>query len=465
VRQEIADAVLLRSLLNFFSISNNPTVSLRYRAPSAFAALEGGATLALSALSEGRDEPFFQGRVRQPRLTARSLACVSRVVGERWFDAKVIAKARLMDPLVTSGDGILRFEGFSGCRSLYVRLDLLPESLEPIHQSSGTTNVDFNQPMRTALTRVRDSDALSLAVDERAFVMVHGSESILERKVELPLAWLRGLASIPIISSRCEAVAELSGVPMLDLFRNLPRTGNGRETHWLQPVANGIRISRTPSKDSIRLTGAKRLLALLELVPTARKLSIASPPGGELTLWTLHFDGLRLTLALSPEVWRGFSGEGAALDDLSREAQPDLEEALIQQFESGFIADEAAIALGVSLPEIRTSLALLASQGQLGFDHLDGKWFRRMLPGKQALIRQSNPRLSKAEAWVAAGAVAVESDLNDRVRGRVRIDADTEHHVAIEPDGGAQCTCFWFGKFGLSRGPCSHIMALRLATR
>lgn len=422
--------------------------------------------MALSALSAGRDEPFFQGRIRQPRLAARSLACVSRVVSERWFDAAAIAESRrrMLDPLVTSGDGVLRFEGFSGCRSLYVRLDMLPDSVEIVHQSSGTTNVDFNQPMRAALSRIRESDALSLAIDESAFLLVHGAEAILERKVDLPLAWLRGLASIPIIACRCEVIAELSGAPLLDLFRNLPRTGNGRDTHWLQPMVHGVRIARTPSKDGIRLTGAKRVLALQELIPSAKKLSIATTPAGDLTLWTVHFDGMRLTLALAPEVWRGFSGEGSALDDLSRASDPDLEESLLQQFETGFDAEEAAIEFGVSLPEIRTALAVLASQGQLGFDHLDDRWFRRMLPGKQALIRQSNPRLAKAESWVASGSVSIESNLNDKLYGRVQIDADTTHHVAIEP-GGARCTCFWFGKFGLSRGPCSHILALRLVAR
>jgi hypothetical protein len=34
----------------------------------------------------------------------------------------------LADPIVTSGGGMLRFEGFSGCRSVYARVDLTPES-------------------------------------------------------------------------------------------------------------------------------------------------------------------------------------------------------------------------------------------------------------------------------------------------------------------------------------------------
>lgn len=397
-------------------------------------------------------------------MLASALACLSRVVGESWFDAAAVAdsRRRMADPIVTSGDGVLRFEGFSTCRSLAVRVDLLPGGMDTIHQSHGTTNVDFNQPMRSALTRVNERDVMSLAIDENAFVLVHGEESLLERKVDLPLSWLKGLASIPAISSQCETVAELSGPAIAVLFRDLPRTGNGRESHWLHPSPRGIRIARTPADEAVRLTGAKRLLVLQPLIQAARKLTVATNAARDLTLWTLHFDDSRLTLALSPEVWRGFSGEGAALDDLSRGLTPEIAEALFCDGPSTFDAEAVAIELGVSLPEIRTALAHLASQGQIGYDHIDAVWYRRKIPGNEALIRQTNPRLAQAEAFLAANAVVIESQLRETVRGRVGADPATAHHVETGPHG-PRCTCFWFGRFGLSRGPCSHILALRLA--
>ena len=85
-------------------------------------------------------------------------------------------------------------------------------------------------------------------------------------------------------------------------------------------------------------------------------------------------------------------------------------------------------------------------------------------PGNEALVRQTNPRLAQAEAWVASNAVAVESRVLENVRGRVGPDPATALHVETGPHG-SRCTCFWFGRFGLSRGPCSHILALRLAAR
>lgn len=437
-----------------------PSLSYRYRSPSVLANREGYSLLALSAEVGGS---FFQGRIRQPRQTARALICLSRVIADRWFDAAAAADARrrMQDPIITSESGRLRFEGFSACRSLYVRVDLMPDAFEAILQTAGTTNVDFNAPLRAALARINECDALSLAVDNEAFMLVHGAEVLLERKVDLPVSWFRGLASIPVIESLCEPVCELSGAALLEFFRSLPRTGNARESHWLHPSAKGIRVARIPGKDAIELTGLKRLLVLQDLLSLAEKLTISCNSAREISLWTLHFPGMRLTLALSPQVWRGFSGEGASLDDLTRFVNADLDAALLSDFEDGFVLADVAVKLGVTVPEIRTALARLASQGQFGYDHVEARWFRRMLPGRQALFRQSNLRLARAEVWVAAGAVAVESHSNAQFRGRVRIDDGTVHHVAIGPEGD-RCSCFWHGRFGLSRGPCSHILALRL---
>ena len=53
--------------------------------------------------------------------------------------------------MVTSNEDRLRFESFSGCCGVHARLDLLPDALDEGPRASGTTNVDFNHPMRAAL--------------------------------------------------------------------------------------------------------------------------------------------------------------------------------------------------------------------------------------------------------------------------------------------------------------------------
>jgi len=64
---------------------------------------------------------------------------------------------RAADSVITAADGRLRLESFS-------QFDLLPDMLAADTFGKGTTNVDFNPPMRAALTQVRAGESLDLTV-------------------------------------------------------------------------------------------------------------------------------------------------------------------------------------------------------------------------------------------------------------------------------------------------------------
>ena len=57
-------------------------------------------------------------------------------------------------------------------------------------QGRGTTNVDFNATMRAALARIRDGDKVELSVGAKAVELCRDAETVVERKVPLPLRWL-----------------------------------------------------------------------------------------------------------------------------------------------------------------------------------------------------------------------------------------------------------------------------------
>ena len=68
---------------------------------------------------------------------------------------------------------------------------------------SGTTNVDFNAPLRTALSRLRENEPLDLAVGAEGLEVRHNAGSTLERKVKLPARWLRGFSKCKRIRRAC----------------------------------------------------------------------------------------------------------------------------------------------------------------------------------------------------------------------------------------------------------------------
>ncbi len=175
-----------------------------YLAPSTVAVDSDGTEVTLSTSGGGSPHPyFFTGFLGEPRQTAQALLVVAEVARTRYYvppgSASRLAAA---DPVVTSNVDRLRFESFSGCAGVYARLDLEPELLGGEAAAWGTTNVDFNLPMRAALARVHDADAMLMHVghDEVRVTTLAGSE--VERKVPLPERWVKGFAEVQVSASR-----------------------------------------------------------------------------------------------------------------------------------------------------------------------------------------------------------------------------------------------------------------------
>lgn len=417
----------------------------------------------LASARESGDASFFAGRLCEPRVAGLALRCLSRVVGERYWSGEEERQKRLamLDPVVTSEQGRMRFEGFSGCRSTYARVDLLPAGLEVVEQRFGTTNVDFNAPLRDALARVMPGDALSLNVDAGSLALAHGDEVFIEKKVELPVPWLRGFASIPLIEAEAGPLVELEGAAVVRWFRQVPRTSNDRQRYWMDPRGGG-RLSSRSARGGLEMACVKRLLILHELIPHARRLRIAADALSGGTIWTLDCPGLRFTLTLSPQSWRGFSGEGRSLPELAGAADADLEAGMEEAGEHFIEPETFARNHDLPLPAVRAALASLAAQGKLGFDAADGRWYRRLIPAAEALSAGEPNRLKQARKWLEAGVIDEFQRDGSACRARLVVPDGATYLMSYTRAGDGRCTCPWFTRFGLSRGPCSHLLALDL---
>jgi hypothetical protein len=137
------------------------TLIYNYQRPSSLIKKDASEELFLSRYSEiqkNTDAPcFFWGDVGQPFILARCLITLSNIVKSS-FNLSPFQLALLKDPIVTAGNSRLRFEGFSHCAGVYARVDVLPDGLHGEFLENGTTNVDFNQPMITALGSIRSNE-------------------------------------------------------------------------------------------------------------------------------------------------------------------------------------------------------------------------------------------------------------------------------------------------------------------
>jgi SWIM zinc finger len=422
-----------------------------YLTPSAVSP-GGEVTLATSGGREPHPH-FFSGFLGAPRQTAQALLVVAEVARTRYYEPPQMIAARILaaDPVVTSNVDRLRFESFSACAGVYARLDLDPSLLQRSATAWGTTNVDFNPPMRAALAGIRDADAMLMNVghDEVAVTTLGGTE--VEKKVPLPERWLKGFAEVQVAAARMILRHELSAVEARRFLQSLPR-GKSRGLAWATPAGNALRLASRPDSASVCLAGPERLRLLEKLVQFARALRVygplpeEGPRSAEPSAWELVLDGARVVFAVSPEPFRGFSGEGGVLHDLAA-ADEDVVERLAADLHGQPEID-------VETHAERVALGALGAAGKVGYDLAKSAFFHRELPYDRALLEKMHPRLLGAQKLVEEGSVRLEGDAAYVRSGEI------EYLVR-----GERCTCPWFAKHRGERGPCKHVLAVQHVRR
>ncbi|MER5931970.1 winged helix-turn-helix domain-containing protein [Streptomyces sp. NPDC002054] len=412
---------------------------------------------------------FFAGFLSEPQAAARALLAVADVAAARYYRRTLRAS---LDPVVTGNGDRLRFESFSGCCGVYARLDVLPEGLRGADTGHGTTNVDVNHPLRAALSRLTGNDPLHLRVgpDEMAVTTLDGP--VVEKKVPLPDRWLRGFAESQVATTGFDLRAELPAAEAVRFLRSLPRTapggGSAGGPMWVVPAGRTLRPTTRPVPGAVCLPGPERLAALQQVLRHATGLRVYGPaPDGALptaSAWELTLPGMRLTLTLSPEADRGFSGEGGVLEALATdEAAADAELiSVLLAWEPRIDPAELAEQSGLPVPRVRAALARLGTAGRVGYDIADAAYFHRELPYDARRAERHNPRLTAARALLDAGAV----DLTGSGGTGTAVVTSGERRYQVRESGGALgCTCQWWADYRGRRGPCKHALATRMAQR
>ena len=244
----------------------------RYRHASGLEATTAGANLRL-ATSSDRGEPhphFFQGRLRRPERAADLLRGLVNVVQSRFYlpPAAVAQFLGQADPVVTGSGEILRFEAFSSCCSTYGRIDLLPESIDGTWYGRG-------RRMLTSTRRCaphcqsRDSNDVGLAVGSDEVSLSRDGESVVERKVALPIRWLKGFVEVQAYQARMVRKLEVSGFEAALFLRSLPK-GSATTSGWVVSSGREVATQAEIRRQGIRAGGVQRLHVLDDLPPSGR---------------------------------------------------------------------------------------------------------------------------------------------------------------------------------------------------
>jgi hypothetical protein len=445
-------------------------LAYRYRTPSAVRR-DAGRNEVLLATSGGVTEAgpdlhpyFFKGFLAEPGPAAAGMLACAAVARARYHTPASVIAAILADPVVTSNGDRLRFESFSGCCGVHARLDLPPDALAGQPVRSGSTNVDFNEGMRAALggAAARGPLLLSVGSDEVTVTTLGGS--VTERKVALPQRWLKGFGEVQALARDMRLIAELVGAEAQRFIRDIPR--NARRPLWAVPAGRGLALAASPQPGAACLAGPHRLAELGPLLRFARGLRVYGPPVDARSLpvpsaWELDLGKARFTLTLSPEKYRGFSGEGALLGllaDAAAAADADLVSVLLA-WDPRISADRLSAEADLPAARVAAALGCLAAAGRVGYDLSEEAFFHRELPFGPAL-ETMHPRLADARELLSAGSVILDAG----GAGAVVRSGGVEHRVTFAQPHDA-CTCPWWGKYRGTRGPCKHVLAVRMAAR
>jgi hypothetical protein len=400
---------------------------------------------------------FFTGFAARPDVTAAGLLAVADVAASRYADLSLAKMLANLDPVVTASGDRLRFESFSACNGVYARFDLLSDGIDSGEVGFGTTNVDVNPPLRAALASVPRGELMHLAVGSEELRVSTPVDSHVERKVPLPDRWVRGFAETPLLAQATGPRMELKGRAVAMFLGSLPRisSGPGRDVHLL-PVGAVPRVVPSALPGSVPLIGSRRLEAARRVARFATGLTVSVANHGT-TAWRFEVPGGALTLLLSPNPWRGFSGEGSLLELLTHPDAERLGRSLTTHLAWEPLVDRQALAAasGHGRAEVDAGLAWLSSSGRLGYDIDAGAWFHRELPVDADRILRDNPRLRSARQITGIRPYADG--------WRVPGTHGTYVVTRFAAEDRWACTCPWEEEHHGTRGPCKHVLAVVLA--
>jgi hypothetical protein len=395
----------------------------------------------------------------QPFIVSKCLITLSNIV-QSSFNLSPFELAKLKDPIVTAGNEKIRFEGFSHCAGVYARVDILPGGYDGEFPENGTTNVDFNQLMISALSRIGRNEKVLLSVGKKAVGIQSSTQKIIERKVPLPTKWIKGLTTVQLYLSEAESQFSFNKIQAIQLFQSIP-SGKPKADYFLEVRGNKPIFSPVKSTNAICVGGVQRLKLIEPLLALADELKIFPHPTMQSTTWQLYFGNVRFSLSISRDTWRGFSGEGATLESLIEDIPDNWIDALDKYSYANQIFNPTMLAIdeGLDMQKVDNLTGRLSAMGMLGYDLDENHFFYRRLPFKLSRILSLNPRMKDAEKLLVEDKVEIISKTANRLEARV--EGSGVYHGVVLEENKERCTCTWYSRNQGERGPCKHVLAVK----
>ncbi|MCA1918341.1 MAG: SWIM zinc finger family protein [Flavobacterium piscis] len=400
---------------------------------------------------------FFWGSLTDPYVTAKCWTTIAKVVRSSFGPIP----PSLRDPIVSAGSERLRFEGFSSCNGVYVRLDMKPEAIDGEFIANGTTNVDFNDPMLNALNAIQKNEKVTLAVGQQDVQVITSKAKVTEKKVTLPMRWIKGLTSVQLYLADMDIKFELNKIQTIQLFQSLPK-GTIKGDFFITKRAGKFMFSTLATADSVRIGGVQRLRLLEGILAIVDKIFIYESADKQTCAIVAEFGKMQLLMAFSPDSYRGFSGEGNVLETMTENLPIEWVYGLNSLLKSNETFDPTMLSIenDIDFGTMDNLTSNLSSMGLLGYDLSEKAHFYRRLPFKTERILSLNPRLKNAKKLLANEDIEIVERRADYIEAKVK-GSGVVHKVIIDHNS-QRCTCDWFTAYQGKRGICKHILGVKM---
>lgn len=404
---------------------------------------------------------FFYGNIISSFLASKCLSILGKTVRSH-FAISPEQRISLRDPIVAVGNTELHFEGFSSCNGVYARLDILKEGIDGDFIQSGCTNVDFNDLSIRAFNTLGRTDQLIMGVGSKSLDIITSKSKSKEKKVSLPDRWIKGLGNVQVYLSEMDLQFELNRIEALHLFRSLPKMPV-KGDYFVYKSGNRYALSATAKPHSVKIGGIHRLNLLDNLLLLADSLSFYQAEDQQCAGIVLGFKDMQMLFLFSENVYRGFSGEGKNLEQLSPQVTDVWLTGINNYFKTNEIFQPTMVAIehDFQFGHMDALQAALSSMGLLGYDLRSNQYFYRKLPFKLSRLKRLNPRMEGAIKLIDDDQIILFQNDRNGIRAEVKGSAGITHVVAGKAER-LQCTCTWFTNNQSNRGLCKHILALKM---
>ncbi len=404
----------------------------------------------------------------------------------------------VLDPVITVHPDEVFFECFSQDESTYGRLGANYEVFDNIGEfACGTTNIDYSADLYNEFQKIRRYKTTTFQVDPSGFeVQTTSEDAFKELKIDLPDSWVRGFLQVSSAMTLPTISFDLHPMDVHNLcfvLRRRKETTGPRSLRYIlrpgQPVEVlfepwNLRVTfpRSPylgdQEHEIRVWGRRRILILERLIQVARKFTVHLLGTGLPSFYIADLGDMNFTLGLSGWTANDWSQAGN-FDLMAPRAEVDefTKRRVFEGLRKHWVAAPDALSRELDLDRqaVLAALGVYTQAGRAIYD-LNKQVYRVRELSRDPLpmnkLRFANEREEAAQRLVDAKAVQVRSadttSAGLRLRGRVQDGRKYEPELVIDGDQrltSATCTCNFYTQNKLYKGPCEHILALRMQHR